>query len=143
MLTSYMYAERSYGAGLPDGSVGMTFVRMKVAGEFGGNGKPVEFLVDSGSTYSIVPRGLLRALGVKPVRRERFEFAGGRRIWRQVGIAYLSFRGRITATHVIFGGARDEPLLGVHALEGLGYEVDPVNRRLRRARLFLMISHAS
>jgi len=121
----------------------MTYVRMRVSPRLRGPAKPIDLLVDSGSHYCVLPRGFLSELGIEPIRRQRFQLADGRRISRQVGIAYLSFRGRVSATDVIFGGPRDDPLLGVIALEQLGYEVDPVDRRLRRTRFLLMSARAS
>lgn len=121
----------------------MTYVRVEVTGRLNGPAKPIDLLVDSGSHNTVLPSALLRKLRIVPIRRERFQLADGRRIWRRVGIAYLSFRGNVAATRVIFGGTRDDALLGVLALEELGYEVDPVNRRLRRTRLLLMRARAS
>jgi len=119
------------------GSVGATYVEVRVSARVGGRSKPLSLLVDTGSDYCIMPRRVLHALGIKPEERQRFELANGRTIRRDVGIAYLSFRGRVTATNVIFGGSRDGPVLGVIALEQFGYQVDPVRQRLRRTKRLL------
>lgn len=39
--------------------------------------------------------------------------------------------GRRAASIVVFAEERDNEVLGLHALEGLGLEVDPVTRKLR------------
>ena len=90
------------------GSVGATYVEVRVSARVGGRSKPLSLLVDTGSDYCIMPRRVLHALGIKPEERQRFELANGRTIRRDVGIAYLSFRGRVTATNVIFGGSRED-----------------------------------
>src|SRR6266571_3492189 len=111
----------------------MTYVRVGVSGFQGGPSKAVSLLVDTGSHYLMLPRRLLRELGVRPVRKEKFELANGRTMIRDVGIVFLRFRATVTATDVIFGRPHDGRILGVIALKQLGYQVDPVNQRLRKA----------
>jgi len=120
----------------------MTQVRVQVSGSLRGRAKTITLLVDTGASYSILPRSLLQELGVLPLRKERFELADGTPIHRDVGIAYLRYRGTPAATYVIFGGSRDSSVLGVVALEELGYQVDPVNERLRKARRLLVALRA-
>ena len=121
----------------------MTHVRVRVSASLSGPSKALSLLVDTGASYSILPRSLLRELGVRPLRKERFELADGTPIRREVGIAYLRYREKPAATYVIFGGSQDSPVLGILALEELGYQVDPVNQRLRRARRLLVPIRAS
>jgi clan AA aspartic protease len=91
----------------------------------------VRFLVDTGASDSLVPRQLLRQIGVEPVGRRTYHLATGRRRY-QVGHALLSLKGDETAGDVIFGTDEDEPLLGVNVLQSLGLKVDPVKHRLVR-----------
>ena len=49
----------------------------------------VEFLIDSGAVYSIVPAPILRKLGIKPNAREEFRLADGSKIVRKKGIAFF------------------------------------------------------
>ena len=55
-----------------------------------------------------------------------------------MGWAGLSYDGRSAPSLVVLGEADDVPLLGAFALEGLGFEVDPVAKTLRPATLFLL-----
>ncbi len=46
---------------------------------------PVEFLIDSGAIYSVVPAPILEKLGIKPITEEEFRLANGDRITRKKG----------------------------------------------------------
>ena len=97
----------------------------------------VDFLIDSGAVYSLVPATTLRKLGIKPNRTVVFTLADGRTIERQVGDAYFEFRGEGAAAPVIFGETGDEPLLGATTLESIGLILDPFKRRLIPMRMML------
>ncbi len=92
--------------------------------------EPVNPLVDTGSTYSFMPASLLERLGVEPLREMTFIMADERRIERALGQTWIRTAGRQAVTVVVFGDEDATPLLGAHALEGMGLGVDPVNRRL-------------
>jgi predicted aspartyl protease len=83
-----------------------------------------EVMVDTGSEYSWVPSEVLAALGVAPVRIDRFETADGRVLERPVGFALIYAGGRSAPTIVVFADADDLTLLGAHGLEGLNLRVD-------------------
>ena len=52
----------------------------------------VEFLVDSGVIYSVVPAPILKKLGIKPNTQEEFRLADGSKIVRKKGIALFQAR---------------------------------------------------
>ncbi|MCI0626997.1 MAG: aspartyl protease family protein [Acidobacteria bacterium] len=89
------------------------------------------FLVDSGAIYSVVPKAVLRRLGVKPHSKRTFTLADGSRITRQVGDVVFKFDGQQGASPVIFGEKGDSILLGTVSLEALGFMLDPIRRELR------------
>lgn len=97
----------------------------------------VNFLIDSGAVYSLVPATTLKALGIRPHRQVDFALADGTTISRPVGDAYFEFQGEGGAAPVIFGQAGDEPLLGATTLESLGLMLDPFKRRLIQMRMLL------
>ena len=97
----------------------------------------VEFLVDSGAVYSLVPTRVLRRLGLRPYRTETFTLADGTKVSRKVGDAYFEIDGNRGPAPVIFGEQGDEPLLGVTALESMGFVLDPFKRRLLPMRFLL------
>lgn len=118
--------------------MGLTYVDADIANPSARSRRTrVRFLVDSGAIDSFVPAPILRRLGVRPLRRDELELADGSRMRRSVGLALFRVEGKLGGSEVIFGGVRDEPLLGAVTLEAVGLELDPVRRRLRRARLLM------
>ena len=97
----------------------------------------VNFLIDSGAVYSLVPARTLEKLGIRPYRKVDFSLADGTIISREVGDAYFEFQGEGGAAPVIFGEEGDEPLLGATTLESIGLVLDPFKRRLIPMRMML------
>ena len=91
----------------------------------------VEFLVDSGAVYSLVPRAVLERLGIQPHGRERFRLADGSVIERERGDAVFVYGSRRGAAPVIFAEPGDATLLGAVTLESLGLVLDAIRRDLR------------
>jgi predicted aspartyl protease len=87
-------------------------------------------MVDTGSEYTWLPRGLLEDLAIRPERVDRFETADGRVLEREVGFALLYAAGRSTPSIVVFAEAGDLVLLGAHGLEGLNVRVDLLRKAL-------------
>jgi hypothetical protein len=98
-------------------------------------GVEAEMLVDSGAIYSAAPADELRALGIEPVKNERFALADGTSITRPVGTALFEVAGKIGGAPIIFGEPGDAWLLGALSLESLGLLLDPLKRELRPMRL--------
>jgi carbon-monoxide dehydrogenase small subunit len=86
--------------------------------------------VDTGSTYTVLPRALLTRLGVRPHARGRFRLADGRVAEDEIGRTWIRIDGRSEITLVVFGDEGAVPLLGAYALEGLLLAADPVSKRL-------------
>ncbi len=118
--------------------MGITYVELEIANV----GAPkraerVEFLVDSGAVYSVVPARVLRRLGIKPVDKQEFRLADGKKIVRRKGVALFRYNGRVGGADVIFGEAGDSVLLGAFTLEALGLALDPLKRELRPLPMIL------
>lgn len=97
----------------------------------------VEFLIDSGAIYSVVPAPLLEGLGIRPLGEEEFRLADGSKIVRRKGIAVFKHAGRAGGADVIFGEEGDSTLLGAFTLEALGLSLDPLRRELRPLPMIL------
>ena len=89
-----------------------------------------DVMVDTGSEYNWAPGALLREIGVKPVRIDRFETADGRILEREVGFALFFAAGRSSPAIAVFAMPGDMILLGAHGLEGMNLRVDLVRREL-------------
>jgi predicted aspartyl protease len=87
-------------------------------------------MVDTGSEYNWIARGVLEELGIQPQRVDRFETAGGRVLERDVAFAMLYAGGRSAASAVVFAEPGDLLLLGAHGLEGLNLRVDLLRKEL-------------
>jgi clan AA aspartic protease len=99
----------------------------------------LDLLVDTGAAYSWLPRKLLEELGVKPVRKGRFKTIKGEVVVRDVGYAFVEHEGEMAPTVVVFAEEGDESVLGLHALESLGLEVDPVTRQVKRSEALIAL----
>jgi predicted aspartyl protease len=92
--------------------------------------RAVDFLVDSGTVYSFVPREVLLQLAIVPHARQPFRLADGSTIERDRGDALFFYKGQRGAAPVIFGEPGDAVLLGAVTLESLGFVLDAVWRDL-------------
>ena len=91
----------------------------------------VEFLIDTGAVYSVVPTPILEKLGIKPLTEEEFRLANGDKVVRKKGGALYKYGDRIGVADVIFGEEDDHKLLGAFTLEALGLTIDPLKRELK------------
>jgi predicted aspartyl protease len=103
----------------------------------------LEFLVDSGAIYSVVPAAILKKLGIKPLKEEEFRLANGEKIVRKKGAALFRYKDRIGGADVVFGEEGDSTLLGALTLEALGLSLDPLKRELRELPMILATHGAS
>jgi clan AA aspartic protease len=114
--------------------MGLTFIEGTVSGP---NGKQtqVEFLVDSGNKYTLLPEASWRAIELSPKRRITFTLADETRIERNISECDISLPQGEGHTPVILGETGDEALLGVVTLEELGLVLNPFQRSLQPARM--------
>ena len=91
----------------------------------------IEFLIDSGAIYSVVPAPVLERLGIRPLTTQEFRLANGSKIARKKGVAVFRYGERVGGADVIFGEEGDSTLLGAFTLEALGLSLDPLRRELK------------
>ena len=94
----------------------------------------VDALVDTGSSYTWIPRRLLQRLDVHPQFMREFETADGRVVERDMALTMVRWDGETMPTLVVFAGNGDAVLLGAYTLEGFSLAPDRVNRWLVRVR---------
>lgn len=97
----------------------------------------LEFLVDSGAIYSVVPIPVLERLHIAPHSEETFRLANGEKIVRKKGIAAFRYGERVGGADVIFGEEGDHVLLGAFTLEALGLAIHPLTREFKPMPMIL------
>ena len=97
----------------------------------------VRVLVDTGATLSILPEDMLDSLGVRRIQKRRFRGFGGTVI-RDIGNVNMTYEDAESGVTVVFGAEDDPAVMGVTALETLGFEVDTVDEKLNRVDLLLL-----
>lgn len=119
-------------------NMGLTTVTLEIKNPYDPKkGIREDFLVDSGAAYTVLPKRLVKKLGLKPNYTQEFVLADGSKIKRKISSAFVKFDGRETASPVVLGQERDSALLGVLTLEALGLVLDPFERKLHPAHLML------
>ncbi|PYU91151.1 MAG: hypothetical protein DMG25_15385 [Acidobacteria bacterium] len=121
---------RPGGAHTPDSRMGHFHVSVQVSHRAGGRFEPLNALVDTGATYSWIPRDVLEGLGIVPEDQWPFVLADGREVLYPVAWINIRMRDRVQPTIVVFGEPGSEPILGVVTLEEFRVAADPVNRQL-------------
>lgn len=97
----------------------------------------LEFLIDSGAVYSVVPGTVLEKFGLNPLSEQEFRLADGTKIRRKKGWALFKYGEKVGVADVIFGEKGDSILLGALTLEALGLALDPIRRELRELPMIL------
>lgn len=118
--------------------MGITYAEGVVRGP-GGKEASVRFLIDSGATYSLLPKPVWEAIELIPRRDLDFSLADGTVVRRRVSECYIVLPQGEGHTPVILGEPRDdEALLGVVTLEILGLVFNPFSRTLQPMRMLLI-----
>ncbi len=97
----------------------------------------VEFLIDSGAVYSVVPGKILDELDIEPYREMSFSLADGTSVKRKVSSAYFEFEGEGGPAPVVYGEEGDTALLGATTLESIGLVLNPFSRTLHPMRMLI------
>ena len=90
----------------------------------------LDALVDTGATFTKVPRSILEVLGITADRTYTALLADGRRVPREQGWVIIRLEGQQFPTPVAFGDEGEPTLLGAMALEHALLAVDPHGQRL-------------
>jgi len=121
--------------------VGVFKVQFWIARPSGKNFFRLEGYVDTGAVYSVVPADVLERVGIERSRRVTIK---GICCSKVVDVGDALFRVEINGetiegiSSVIFGDDPHLVLLGSHALEALGLEVDSMSKKLKKAAYIIM-----
>lgn len=116
--------------------MGLTYVEGIVRGK-NDQTATLEFLVDSGANYTLLPEAIWKKLELKSKRTQTFILADGTKIDRGISECHIELLDNEGHTPVILGEAGDDPLLGVVTLEEFGLVLNPFNRTLQPMRMLL------
>ncbi len=117
--------------------MGLTYIEGRARGT-DGREETVDFLVDSGAGYTLLPFGVWQSLGLEPTREERFSLAGGTVVIRNMSRCFLVQPQGEEYSPVILGEEGDDQALpGVVTLEELGLVLNPFSRTLQPMQLLL------
>ncbi len=115
--------------------MGLVSVIAKVSGPAGS--AELEFLVDSGATYSLLPEAIWKKIGLKPKREMSFSLADGSSMMRRISECLFEFEDNESHTPVILGEGSDVALLGVVTLENMGLILNPFKRQLQPMKMVM------
>jgi clan AA aspartic protease len=116
--------------------MGVTYIEGQVKGP-SGKQENVKFLVDSGATYSLLPRAVWKSIKLQPKRQLSFTLADGTTVERAISEAFIVLSQGEAHTPVILGEKGDSALLGVVTLEILGLVFNPFDRTLHPMHMLL------
>jgi predicted aspartyl protease len=91
----------------------------------------VNFLVDSGAIYSLLPEKDWKAIGLKAKRTMTFTLADGTPVQRDISECHIALAQGDGHSPVILGEPGDEALLGAVTLEIMGLVLNPFKRTLQ------------
>jgi len=97
--------------------------------------RSVDFLVDSGAVFTVLPKAVWTALKLKPKDVMSFSMADGSPLERGVSEARFVYHDRDRISPVVLGEATDEALLGAVTLETMGLVLNPLSRQVLPMRL--------
>jgi clan AA aspartic protease len=95
-----------------------------------GRSRVLPLLVDTGATYTTLPRDVIEALGSEAVGVRRVRLADGREEEWPVSTVSLQLLGQDGPTFCLIGPRGGVALLGAVTLEEFALGVDPIAKRL-------------
>ena len=110
--------------------MGIVTASIEVGDPQGRRFREIELEVDTGSTYTALPREMLEALEVPVNRTEQSRLADGTLQPVEIGLTQIRVAGKQIVTTVIFAEEGEPSLLGVVTLEEASLGVDPLNNEL-------------
>jgi len=111
--------------------MGETRARLKI---YGPHGKAIELgaLVDSGATFTKVPKEMAHSLGLRARYEREVELADGRRVKRGLALVEVELEGVRRPVLMAIGEEGERTLISYTTLELLGFKVNPVTGKLGR-----------
>ncbi|HEY8694889.1 MAG TPA: retroviral-like aspartic protease family protein [Chloroflexota bacterium] len=105
-------------------------VAIEVGDRDGSRWQSLEALVDTGATFTVIPREVWDEVGLQASHQLPFELGDGRRVELDLAEAQIRIDGQARIGYVVAGEANTMPLLGAITLETFLLAPDPVHKRL-------------
>jgi len=102
-----------------------------------GQAVTIPLLVDTGATYTTLPREVADQLGLESINTRRIRLADGREERWPIAPILIRVAGAEGPSLALIGRMRGPALLGAVTLEELGLAVDPRRQRLVEATALL------
>ena len=110
--------------------MGRVIVNVEIVNPKNGKSINVRLLVDTGSTLTWIKKERLEEINPEARRRIKIKSIDGREVERNIGFAEIRYEGHEAPIIVVFAEENDAEVLGLTAIESLGYEVNPMSGRL-------------
>ena len=99
--------------------------------------RTLSLLVDTGATYTALPRDVIDSLGCRPIGTRRVLLANGREEEWPIGLVLMTLENQELPTVCLIVPNGGPAVLGAVTLEEFALSVDPVARRLVPVRSYL------
>ena len=119
------------------GEVGIFSVDFTIRHKNGSRRRELTGVVDTGSSFVIIPEHILDEMGVQHEEMAIFRLADGSVREMDLGETLMDLDGRTKTVQVVFGPDPNKVLLGATALEAFALAADAKNHRLIPAELML------
>ncbi|MCC6005273.1 MAG: aspartyl protease family protein [Thermofilum sp.] len=110
--------------------VGETRVKFRV---YSGEGfAELEGLVDTGATFTKIPRSAASKIGLQAKYTAEVMLGDRRTVTRELALGEVEIEGVRRPVLVAIGGDEEIPVVGYTTLEILGFKVNPITGKLER-----------
>ncbi len=117
--------------------MGHVWVEALIGNPITGRSVSARAFIDTGATYSVIPRRVFEELQLPVIGRRIVVTARGS-VELDECLGVIEVMGRRAYSHILVSEDVDTPLIGTVTLETLGFEVDPITGRLKEAKIFLL-----
>ena len=97
----------------------------------------LEFLVDTGAGYMVLPLAIAKDLGLEAIVKTKVTLANKTEVEADLSVVNINVMDREAPVPVLLIDS-PMPLLGAFTLQVLGLEVDPVKEEIRPSRPFTL-----
>ena len=119
--------------------MGHVNVKLRLANPVDPSGATIEAtaLLDTGATFTTIPRDLSHKLGLRATGTRKVRTAT-QFVSLEQSFASIEINGNLTVSPVLISETLDKILVGIITLEALGLTVDPTTGQLKETETYLL-----